>query len=66
MGQLVGLVGSAKDQIAENETILARVERGELSPDRARERLCEDHVEIGALVMAARILCEAMALRRGP
>jgi hypothetical protein len=62
MGQLVGVVGFAKDQIAENERVLALVKRGELSPDRAREQLCEDHMDIGAMVMGARIICEVACI----
>ena len=65
-GQLVGIVGSAKDQVAENEVILAQVRRGELSPDRARAKLREQQIEIGSMIMGIQIICEAVSIEVQP
>ena len=62
VGQLIGVVGSAKDQVTENERILTRVEVGELEPDHAQSLIRDDQVDVGMMVMSARIMCEAAAV----
>jgi hypothetical protein len=60
VGQLIGTVGSARDQIQENERILAQLARGDISTELAREALSESDMDIGNLVMGARIVCGAV------
>lgn len=60
VGRLIGIVGAAKDQISENERILAQVKRGDIKEGVANELLNDGQVDIGQMIMSARILCEAV------
>lgn len=59
ISELIAIVGSAKDQVAENDLIRARAKRGEITPEAASESLKDGQVNVGVMIMRAHIACQA-------
>ena len=63
---MIGIVGSAKDDIAINERVISDYRAGKIDFDTAKARMSLEPISIGTMEISARIMCKSAKVDAQP
>lgn len=66
IGRLIGIVGSAKDDIAVNERVISEYKAGKINSETASVRISYEPISIGTMEISARIMCKSAKVDAQP